>query len=71
MSEENRWHPSGCDNAARLVRNRIAELELWTEFYNELADLSSGQMIQSTARQQCIAALKAIDGSARQGGIEA
>lgn len=59
---------SSDDNAARLARNRIAELGLEERFEYELCRLigyygrhPGFTMLQSTAEQQCRAALAAVD----------
>src|SRR5690349_5132538 len=67
------------DNAARLVRNRIAELGLTKEYMVGIAqevwpvgtpasdfkgaDDFAFRMHNATPRQQCIAALRAVEGS--------
>lgn len=64
------------DNAARLVRNRIAELGLAEEFIRELTNLMAGplahlylkmldifMLLEMPPRAQCIAALKAKESS--------
>ena|SRR5690349_23717213 len=58
------------DNAARLVRNRIAELGLTRKFMHELHRDSIEPwweqkfcLLQIPSRQQAIAALRAVEGS--------
>lgn len=69
LTPDDCFWPSTDDNAARLVRNRIAELGLQSEFRTALLDLLSWNVdhdtvvvfdaMQSTPRQQAIAALRA------------
>ena len=56
------------DNAARLIRNRIAELGLQKAFWNALKSQLDAlgdhwifDVLQATARQQAIAALIAME----------
>ncbi len=63
-------HYSTDDNAARLVRDRIAELGL-VVYFTECLDNIVGEVsnvpwahMQSTPRQQCIAALMALEAKA-------
>lgn len=64
--------PSTDDNAARLVRDRIAELGLRSSFTNWLVDVTGDdfdpavmdfRLLQATPRQQCVAALRALGGT--------
>ncbi len=53
------------DNAVRLVRDRIAELNIRDRFVEALYTLvqepgSDFNILQATPRQQCIAALEAV-----------
>ncbi len=57
------------DNAARLMRNRVAELDRWQDYLNALHKLLPRntdiyfywQVVQATPRQQCEASLLALE----------